>query len=43
LLADAELRARLGRAGREWVERAWTWDRLAGQLAELLHPAPPAG
>jgi phosphatidyl-myo-inositol dimannoside synthase len=38
LLADAELRARLGRAGREWVERAWTWDRLAGQLGELLHP-----
>jgi phosphatidyl-myo-inositol dimannoside synthase len=38
LLADAELRARLGRGGREWVERAWTWDRLAGQLGELLHP-----
>jgi len=36
LLADAELRHRLGDAGRSWVERNWTWDVPAEQLAQLL-------
>ncbi len=36
LLGDAPLRARLGAAGRAWVERDWQWDVVAGQLRELL-------
>jgi phosphatidylinositol alpha-1,6-mannosyltransferase len=39
LLVDADLRTRLGRAGRTWVEQQWTWDRLAIQLGAMLHPA----
>jgi len=36
LLQDGDLRARMGKAGRAWVEREWRWDVLAGQLHELL-------
>jgi phosphatidylinositol alpha-1,6-mannosyltransferase len=36
LLADATERERLGRAGRRWVEQAWTWDVAAAQLHSLL-------
>jgi phosphatidylinositol alpha-1,6-mannosyltransferase len=36
LLADAAERERLGRAGRRWVEQAWTWDVAAAQLHSLL-------
>jgi len=36
LLANAAERERLGRAGRRWVEQAWTWDVAAAQLYELL-------
>ncbi len=36
LLSDADLRARLGTAGRAWVEREWTWDVRAAQLNALL-------
>jgi phosphatidylinositol alpha-1,6-mannosyltransferase len=36
LLSDAELRARLGAAGRAWVERDWQWDALAVRLHDLL-------
>jgi phosphatidylinositol alpha-1,6-mannosyltransferase len=36
LLRDPELRARLGRAGRAWVESEWRWDLLAGRLRGLL-------
>src|SRR5581483_10229214 len=36
LLRDGELRARLGTAGRAWVEQEWGWDRLAARLTELL-------
>jgi phosphatidylinositol alpha-1,6-mannosyltransferase len=39
LLSDEALRARLGEAGRAWVEQAWSWDLLAAQLAAILHPA----
>lgn len=38
LLSDADLRARMGRVGRAWVEREWTWDLRAAQLADLLTP-----
>ena len=36
LLTDDALRARLGAAGREWVEREWRWDVLADRLRNLL-------
>jgi phosphatidylinositol alpha-1,6-mannosyltransferase len=36
MLADAAERERLGRAGRRWVEQAWTWDVAAAQLRDLL-------
>ena len=36
LLLDGDLRARLGAAGRAWVERAWRWDVLAARLGGLL-------
>jgi phosphatidylinositol alpha-1,6-mannosyltransferase len=36
LLADADLRARMGKAGRAWVEREWQWDMLAAKLHGLL-------
>jgi phosphatidylinositol alpha-1,6-mannosyltransferase len=35
-LADPELAARTGAAGREWVAREWRWDRLAARLTTLL-------
>jgi phosphatidylinositol alpha-1,6-mannosyltransferase len=37
LLADPEGARRMGAAGRQWVEREWRWDVLAGRLRELLH------
>ncbi|WP_338898728.1 glycosyltransferase family 4 protein [Streptomyces sp. TG1A-60] len=36
LLGDPELRARMGRRGREWVEEKWRWDLLAERLRTLL-------
>jgi phosphatidylinositol alpha-1,6-mannosyltransferase len=36
LLADAELRRRMGERGREWVEEKWRWDLLAEKLQTLL-------
>jgi phosphatidylinositol alpha-1,6-mannosyltransferase len=36
LLADVALAARLGAAGRDWVEKSWRWDTIAERLAELL-------
>ncbi len=36
LLQDAPLRARLGAAGRAWVERDWQWALLAARLRGLL-------
>ncbi|MFH8793050.1 glycosyltransferase family 4 protein [Streptomyces sp. NPDC017941] len=36
LLADAELRERMGERGRQWVEERWRWDLLAERLKELL-------
>ncbi|MFL6139684.1 MAG: glycosyltransferase family 4 protein [Frankiaceae bacterium] len=36
LLADRELRERMGRAGRQWVEREWRWDVMAQRLSALL-------
>ncbi|GLZ34290.1 GDP-mannose-dependent alpha-(1-6)-phosphatidylinositol monomannoside mannosyltransferase [Lentzea sp. NBRC 105346] len=36
LLADPELAAKMGRAGREWVSEHWRWDQLAHRLEGLL-------
>lgn len=36
LLADGELRRRLGENGRRWVEDEMNWDRAARELADLL-------
>ncbi|POX52918.1 alpha-(1-2)-phosphatidylinositol mannosyltransferase [Streptomyces sp. Ru71] len=36
LLADADLRRRMGERGRRWVEEKWRWDLLAENLKTLL-------
>ncbi|MFH8446128.1 glycosyltransferase family 4 protein [Streptomyces sp. NPDC018026] len=36
LLADPQLRRRMGERGREWVEEKWRWDLLAEHLKALL-------
>jgi len=36
LLSDADLRARMGAAGRAWVEREWPWSVVAGHLSDML-------
>ncbi|CAL9593277.1 GDP-mannose-dependent alpha-(1-6)-phosphatidylinositol monomannoside mannosyltransferase [Actinosynnema sp. ALI-1.44] len=36
LLADRELAAKMGEAGRDWVTREWRWDDLAARLAGLI-------
>ena len=36
LLTDADLRAKLGKAGRHWVEQDWPWDVIAVRLRRLL-------
>ncbi|MCG8971250.1 MULTISPECIES: glycosyltransferase family 4 protein [Streptomyces] len=36
LLADPELRRRIGERGRSWVEEKWRWDLLAEHLKALL-------
>ncbi|MFJ5259208.1 glycosyltransferase family 4 protein [Streptomyces sp. NPDC088387] len=36
LLADPELRRRMGERGRQWVEEKWRWDLLANNLRNLL-------
>jgi phosphatidylinositol alpha-1,6-mannosyltransferase len=36
LLLDKALCARLGRAGRAWVEKEWPWEVVADRLTELL-------
>lgn len=36
LLADPDLAASMGAAGRAWVELRWRWDVLAAQLRTLL-------
>ncbi|MCU1659782.1 MAG: glycosyl transferase family 1 [Pseudonocardiales bacterium] len=36
LLSDPSLRARMGAAGRTWVERDWPWDVLAQRLTGML-------
>jgi phosphatidyl-myo-inositol dimannoside synthase len=36
LLSDRDLAARMGTAGRAWVEREWRWEIQAARMAELL-------
>jgi phosphatidyl-myo-inositol dimannoside synthase len=39
LLSDQALAARMGAAGRAWVEQEWRWDTKAARLTTLLSPA----
>jgi phosphatidylinositol alpha-1,6-mannosyltransferase len=36
LLGDADLRRRMGDAGRDWVLQRWTWDGIAARFERLL-------
>ncbi|MGH3546073.1 MAG: glycosyltransferase family 4 protein [Mycobacteriales bacterium] len=38
LLADPARAARLGQAGRVWVEQSWRWDTMATRMNDLLRP-----
>jgi phosphatidylinositol alpha-1,6-mannosyltransferase len=40
LLEDRDLAARMGAAGRTWVEREWRWEAQAGRLQALLAGTP---
>jgi len=39
LLNDAEMRHRMGRAGRRWVEREMNWDRVGRQFLSIIERA----
>jgi phosphatidylinositol alpha-1,6-mannosyltransferase len=41
LLTDQARSARMGRAGRRWVESSWGWQRSADRLATLLDGRDP--
>lgn len=41
LLADAAMRERFGRRGREWVGEQWRWDDLAVRLQQILAGVRP--
>jgi len=41
LLTDPDLAARMGAAGREWVETSWGWDRSAHRLQVMLAGGDP--
>jgi len=36
LLEDPEARARLGAAGRQWMEQEWTWPHLVARLVDAI-------
>lgn len=36
LLADDDVRTRMGRAGRAWAEQSWSWDAIAARFSSLL-------
>jgi len=40
LLDDTALARRMGEAGRRWMQRHWTWDRVTARLTQML--AEPA-
>ena len=43
LLTQPELAARMGQAGRRWVEAEWGWQRSADRLWQLLDGQDPDG
>ncbi|MCU1640220.1 MAG: GDP-mannose-dependent alpha-(1-6)-phosphatidylinositol monomannoside mannosyltransferase [Nocardia sp.] len=47
ILSDPDAAARMGAAGRAWVQQQWRWDRMGARLRELLdppvHSRPAAG
>jgi len=40
LLADPTRARRMGQAGREWIDRDWSWDIHTARLSELLRVRP---
>jgi phosphatidyl-myo-inositol dimannoside synthase len=42
LLTDRDLAARMGAAGRAWVDDKWRWDHQAARMTELLAGLVPA-
>ncbi|MGV9413940.1 glycosyltransferase family 4 protein [Nocardia sp. NPDC003693] len=42
VLSDRDAAARMGAAGRAWVQRQWRWDRMGVRLRELLDTNVPA-
>ncbi|NMH95375.1 glycosyltransferase, partial [Pseudonocardia bannensis] len=42
LLADPDRARAMGAAGREWMEREWSWPRLVRRLHGLLDGTPVA-
>jgi phosphatidyl-myo-inositol dimannoside synthase len=43
LAADHQLRVRMGRAGRQWVEESFTFERFATDVAAVVNAAVAAG
>ena len=43
LIADSDLRSRLGKAGRQWVEAERTWDKTATTVAGMIGQFTPQG
>jgi phosphatidylinositol alpha-1,6-mannosyltransferase len=41
LLNDPDRAAKCGQAGRDWVEREWRWDIIAGRLTQMLAGIDP--
>ncbi|MBO3745581.1 glycosyltransferase family 4 protein [Streptosporangiaceae bacterium NEAU-GS5] len=39
LLADPDRARAMGRRGRDWIEREWTWDQVASRFDQILTPA----
>ncbi|MGW4122619.1 glycosyltransferase family 4 protein [Nocardia sp. NPDC004711] len=41
ILSDRDAAARMGAAGRAWVQQQWRWDLMGARLQQLLDPAAP--
>jgi phosphatidylinositol alpha-1,6-mannosyltransferase len=41
ILADPELAARMGAAGRTWISRDWSWPAQTARLSGLVCPGDP--
>ncbi|MGW5107985.1 glycosyltransferase family 4 protein [Nocardia sp. NPDC004123] len=41
ILSDRDAAARMGAAGRAWVQQQWRWDLMGARLQQLLDPTAP--